>query len=75
MRALLLGVCDETEHLLEARHHGLAPEIDGRVLINDGGAPPATMVDVEITEAFPEDLVGRIVGPVDDPRVRVADPD
>lgn len=75
MRMLLQGVCEETEHLLEARHHGLAPEIDGRVLINDGSAPPATMVDVEITEAFPEDVVGRIVGPIGDPRVRLAGSD
>ena len=72
MRMLLQGVCEETEHLLEARHHGMAPEIDGRVLINDGSAPPATMVDVEITEAFPEDVVGRIVGPTADSRIRPA---
>jgi ribosomal protein S12 methylthiotransferase len=63
LRMLLEGACDETEHLLQARHHGMAPEIDGRVLINDGLAPPATFVDVEITEAYADDLVGRIVGP------------
>ena len=60
--ALVEGACDETEHLLQGRHHGMAPEIDGRLLINDGVAPAGTLVDVEITDAFADDLVGRIVG-------------
>ena len=60
---LIAGVCEETEHLLEGRHAGMAPEIDGRLLINDGRAPAGTLVDVEITDAFADDLVGRIVGP------------
>jgi len=60
---LLEGVCAETEHLLEGRHAGMAPEIDGRLLINDGRAPAPSLVEVEITEAHPDDLVGRIVGP------------
>ncbi|HRC86023.1 MAG TPA: 30S ribosomal protein S12 methylthiotransferase RimO, partial [Thermoanaerobaculia bacterium] len=49
-------------HLLEGRHAGMAPGIDGRLLINDGTAPAGTFVEVEITDAFPDDLVGRIVG-------------
>ena len=73
-RMLLEGVCKETDQLLEARHHGMAPEIDGRVLVNDGIAPFGRLVDVEITEAHPEDLIGRIVGPTDDPSVTVAQP-
>jgi ribosomal protein S12 methylthiotransferase len=68
------GPCEETEHLLQGRHYGMAPEIDGRLLINDGTAPAGTLVDVEITEAYAGDLVGHIVGPVDDPNVVVADP-
>ena len=63
LRVLVEGVCRESEHLLEGRHHGMAPEIDGRLLINDGFAPGGRLVDVEITEAFADDLVGRIVGP------------
>ncbi len=59
---VLEGVCSETEHLMEARHHGMAPEVDGRVLINDGQGEPGTIVEVEITEAHADDLVGRIVG-------------
>jgi ribosomal protein S12 methylthiotransferase len=64
MRALVEGVHEETEHLLVARHHGQAPDIDGRILINDGRAPAGTMVEVEITAAYADDLVGHVVGPV-----------
>jgi ribosomal protein S12 methylthiotransferase len=60
---LVEGPCEETEHLLQGRHHGMAPEIDGRLLINDGTAPAGSLVEVEITEAFAGDLVGYIVGP------------
>jgi ribosomal protein S12 methylthiotransferase len=57
------GACPETEHLLQGRLEGQAPEVDGRVLINDGEAGPGRFVRVEITEAHPYDLVGRAVGP------------
>ncbi len=66
--ALLEGPCEETEMLLEARLAGQAPEIDGRVLIND--VPPGwtprvgEIVRVKITEAHAYDLVGRVVAPV-----------
>jgi len=66
------GACDESEHLLQGRHRGMAPDIDGRVLINDGTAPAGSLVEVEITDAFPSDLVGRIVGPASAPGVEPA---
>jgi ribosomal protein S12 methylthiotransferase len=69
LRVLVEGACDESEHLLQGRHHGMAPEIDGRLLINDGFAPPATFADVEITDAYADDVVGRIVGPVGAPGI------
>jgi len=63
--ALLEGPSDETEMLLEARLAGQAPEIDGRVLVNEvpeGWAPRVgEIVRVKITEAHPYDLVGKIV--------------
>jgi ribosomal protein S12 methylthiotransferase len=62
MTALVEGVCEESEHLLQARHHGMAPEVDGRLLINDGIAAPGSFATVEITDAFADDLVGRVVG-------------
>jgi ribosomal protein S12 methylthiotransferase len=63
--ALITGVCEETEHLLEGRVAGQAPEIDGRLLINDGidllpKELPA-FARVEVTEAHPYDLVGAVV--------------
>ena len=62
--AIVTGVCEETEHLLEGRIIGQAPEIDGRLLINDGIDSLTNMpafVRVEITDAHPYDLVGGIV--------------
>jgi ribosomal protein S12 methylthiotransferase len=61
--AIITGVCDETEHLLEGRIIGQAPEIDGRLLINDGIdliQDMPTFARVEITDAHPYDLVGAI---------------
>jgi len=60
---LVEGVCEESEHLLQGRHQGMAPEIDGRILINDGVAPAGRLALAEITEAHPSDLVARIVEP------------
>jgi ribosomal protein S12 methylthiotransferase len=64
--ALITGVCDETEHLLEGRIIGQAPEIDGRLLINDGidllPADLPAFARVSITDAHPYDLVGAVVG-------------
>ena len=76
MKVLVEGPCEESEHLLQGRHHGMAPQIDGHVLINDGFAPVGTLAWVEITAAYADDLVGHIVGavrPEDAPRVGVAE--
>jgi ribosomal protein S12 methylthiotransferase len=64
MKVLVEGVCEESEHLLQGRHQGMAPQIDGRLLLNDGSAPAGTLVWSEITEAYADDLVGHIVGAV-----------
>jgi len=61
LRALVSGPLEEMELITEGRLERQAPEIDGRLLINDGVAPPGSLVDVEITEAHPYDVVGRIV--------------
>jgi ribosomal protein S12 methylthiotransferase len=75
MEVLIEGESEETELLLEGRHEGLAPEIDGVVYINDAGThstnpsrgrhdvpAPGEMVKVEITDASLYDLAGHIVG-------------
>jgi ribosomal protein S12 methylthiotransferase len=77
MTVLVEGLCEDSEHLLQGRHHGMAPGIDGRILLNDGTAPAGTLVEVEITEAYADDLVGHIVGaarPQDADRVTAAEP-
>ena len=63
--AIVTGACDETEHLLEGRLVGQAPEIDGRLLINDGiellPKDLPAFARVEITDAHPYDVVGSVV--------------
>lgn len=62
--AIITGVCEETEHLLEGRIIGQAPEIDGRLLINDGLEKISDLpafATVEISDAHPYDLVGGVI--------------
>jgi len=73
LEVIVEGPCEETEHLLQGRHYGMAPEIDGRLLINDGSAPAGALVEVEVTEAYANDLVGHIVGPEGRAGVQISD--
>jgi ribosomal protein S12 methylthiotransferase len=58
---LVDGVSCESDLLLEGRTASHAPEIDGRIYINEGTARPGDFVQVEITQASHYDLVGRIL--------------
>jgi ribosomal protein S12 methylthiotransferase len=62
-RAMLEGVSQETDLLLQARLESQAPEVDGHVLINDVpdgfNAQPGDFIEIEITEAHEYDLVAR----------------
>ncbi|MEJ2188370.1 MAG: 30S ribosomal protein S12 methylthiotransferase RimO [Acidobacteriota bacterium] len=60
--ALVEGPLAEMDLLLEGRLARQAPEIDGRLLINEGVARAGSLVEVEIVEAHPYDLVGRVRG-------------
>ncbi|MFZ4714005.1 MAG: 30S ribosomal protein S12 methylthiotransferase RimO [Bacteriovoracaceae bacterium] len=55
------GPHEETELLLQGRHAGQAPDIDGKVIINDGMAKAGDIVKVSISEVLDYDLVGQIV--------------
>ncbi|MGH9367848.1 MAG: 30S ribosomal protein S12 methylthiotransferase RimO [Thermoanaerobaculia bacterium] len=64
VEAIVEGPCEETNDLLEGRLRSQAPEIDGRLLINDTGGREVRageIVRVEVTETFDYDVVGRIV--------------
>ncbi|MBT3983571.1 MAG: 30S ribosomal protein S12 methylthiotransferase RimO [Bacteriovoracaceae bacterium] len=58
---LVEGVHEETDLLLQGRHSGQGPDIDGKVIINDGLAKPGEIVKVEITDVLDYDLVGKII--------------
>lgn len=65
---MIEGPSEETELLLQGRMPTQAQEIDGHVLINDVLDPelslnslnPGDLVEVQISEAMPHDLVGQI---------------
>ncbi|HEX9286511.1 MAG TPA: radical SAM protein, partial [Thermoanaerobaculia bacterium] len=64
VEAIVEGACEETEHLLEGRLRSQAPEIDGRLLINDTGGRDVSsgdVVRVRISESHDYDLVGAVV--------------
>ncbi len=64
---LIEGPSEETDLLLQGRMASQAQEIDGHILINDLGDLSADslhagdMIEVEITEALPHDLLGRAI--------------
>src|SRR5262249_20684960 len=64
-RALLEGVSQESELLLQARLESQAPEVDGHVLINDApegfARRPGDFIEIEISEAHEYDLIARVV--------------
>jgi ribosomal protein S12 methylthiotransferase len=64
LEAIVEGPCEETEHLLEGRIRSQAPEIDGRLLINDTSGRdvrPGEIVRVRISDTHEYDLVGAVI--------------
>jgi ribosomal protein S12 methylthiotransferase len=60
---LVEGEHAETELLIEGRHFGQAPDIDGKVIINDlngHNIEIGDLVYIEITEVLDYDLVGKV---------------
>ena len=64
-RALLEGVSQESDLLLQARLESQAPEVDGHVLINDApdgfSRKPGDLIEIEISEAHEYDLIAKVV--------------
>ncbi len=67
LQALVCGPLAEMDLLTEGRLARQAPETDGRLIINDGSAPAGSLVEAEITEAHPYDIIGRIVRVIEEP--------
>jgi ribosomal protein S12 methylthiotransferase len=64
VEAIIEGACEETDRLLEGRLRSQAPEIDGRLLVNDSGGRDVAageIVRVRISETHDYDVVGAIV--------------
>jgi len=75
LAALVEGPSKDTPLVWEARLEGMAPEIDGKLYLNDIeieegkiSARPGDIVTAEITETHEYDLVGRVVEILDVPR-------
>jgi ribosomal protein S12 methylthiotransferase len=63
-RALLEGVSQESDLLLQARLESQAPEVDGHILINDApddfAGKPGDFLELEISEAHDYDLIAKV---------------
>ena len=60
LQVLVEGVSDETELLLQGRHMGQAPDIDGLTYINEGTASPGDLVTIAVDQAGDYDVAGGI---------------
>lgn len=68
MEVLVDGASEEHEYVLQGRHKGQAPDIDGVVYLSGAPVTPGELVEVEITQSADYDLVGEVV--MDDGSVR-----
>lgn len=62
LEVLVDGLSEESDRLLEARHEGLAPEIDGVVYCDRRTAKPGEFVSVTVTDVAGYDLIAQPVG-------------
>jgi ribosomal protein S12 methylthiotransferase len=61
LEVLVEGVSDESEFLLEGRHAGQAPDIDGKVYLANGEARPGELRKALVTDAADYDLVADLL--------------
>jgi ribosomal protein S12 methylthiotransferase len=60
LRVLVDGPSDESDLLLDGRHEGQAPEIDGKVILTDGTAERGDIVEAIVTQTSAHDLVASL---------------
>ena len=58
---LVEGVSEEHELLLQGRHAGQAPEVDGVVLLTNDTARPGDLRKARVTQAADYDLVAELL--------------
>ena len=63
LEVLVEGLSDETDLLIQSRHVGQAPEIDGVTYLNEGtdGLEKGDICRVEVVDAGDYDLVARVI--------------
>jgi ribosomal protein S12 methylthiotransferase len=57
IEVLVDGISDESDLLLDGRHEGQAPEIDGKVILLDGTAAPGSFVQARVMQSTAHDLI------------------
>lgn len=60
LEVLIDGESEESEFLLDGRHEGQAPGIDGKVVLTDGTAKVGEFVRARVTQADANDLVATL---------------
>ena len=73
IEVMIEGYHPESQFLLRGRHYGQCPEIDGQVIINDGRKVTGfgQLYEVEITDIADYDLIGKVLGPIGEPKAEV----
>lgn len=64
LKVLVEGFHPETDLLINSRHYGQAPDIDGQVIINDSNGKilnQGDIVEVEITDVMSYDLIAQVL--------------
>lgn len=60
IEVLVDGVSEESELLLDGRHEGQAPDIDGKVILLDGTAAPGSFVQARVLRTTDHDLIASL---------------
>ena len=74
MEVLVDGISEESDRLLECRHEGLAPEIDGVVFCDRSAGKPGEFISVTVTDVAGYDLIAQPVVRADAPTAAPAAP-
>lgn len=60
LEVMIDGTSTDSDLLLDGRHEGQAPEIDGKVVLTDGTGARGEFVTATVTQAGPHDLVASL---------------